>query len=135
MIYLLDTNTCIQLMRGHNSVCQHLATTIPDDCAISMVTVFELFSGVEKCSAPEKETNRITRFFEPFHILPFDWDSALKAARVRADLEKTGKIIGPYDIQLAGHALALDLTFVTHNTREFSRVPDLRLEDWQNPDT
>lgn len=96
-----------------------------------MVTVFELYSGVETCSAPKKETNRVGRLLDPFHILPFDWDSALEAARVRADLERIGKIIGPYDTQLAGHALALDLTLVTHNTREFSRVPDLEIVDWE----
>jgi hypothetical protein len=64
-------------------------------------------------------------------LLPFDWDSALKTAEIRFQLEKNGTKIGPYDLQLCGQALALDLTLVTHNTREFQRVTGLRLEDWE----
>ncbi len=96
-----------------------------------MVTVFELFSGVNKCDSPSKEELKVKRLLHPLRLLPFDWDSALRSAEIRADLERKGQTIGPYDTQLAGQALALDLTFVTHNSREFSRVPDLRLEDWE----
>jgi tRNA(fMet)-specific endonuclease VapC len=64
------------------------------------------------------------------HLLPFELDSAAQAARVRWLLEKAGTPIGPYDLQLAGQALALDVTLVTGNTNEFMRVPDLKLENW-----
>jgi tRNA(fMet)-specific endonuclease VapC len=131
MKYLLDTNACIRLMRGDENVRNHLCSKTPDDCAISMVTVFELFSGVEKCSKPRKEAVKVKRLLDAFHLLPFDWDSALHTAKVRGHLEKIGKIIGPYDLQLAGQCLALGLILVTHNSREFSRVPGLTLEDWQ----
>jgi tRNA(fMet)-specific endonuclease VapC len=131
MRYLLDTNACIRLMRGDENVRRHLCSKTPDDCAISMVTVFELFSGVEKCLEPGKEAVKVKRLLDAIHLLPFDWDSALQTAKVRGHLEKIGKIIGPYDLQLAGQCLALGLILVTHNSREFSRVPGLTLEDWQ----
>jgi tRNA(fMet)-specific endonuclease VapC len=131
MIYLLDTNVCIAAMRGNPNVVQALASRSPEDCAVSMVTVFELFAGVFRCNHPEKEEQKVSTFLAPFHLLPFDWDSALKTAGVRFQLEKNGTKIGPYVLQLCGQALALDLTLVTHNTREFKRVTGLRLEDWE----
>lgn len=131
MVYLLDTNVCIAAMRGNSKVVQRLASRCPEDCAISMVSVFELFAGVLRCSDPEREGRKVSTFLEPFHLLPFDWDSALKTAEIRFQLEKNGTKIGPYDLQLSGQALVLDLTLVTHNTREFKRVTGLRIEDWE----
>ncbi len=131
MKFLLDTNVCIRLMRGDGTVRENLRKATPDDCAISMVTVFELFAGVERCAHPEKESIKVRRLLSAFHLLPFDWDSAIHTATIRWHLEKSGQPIGPYDLQLSGQAAALDLTLVTHNTREFSRVPGLRIEDWQ----
>lgn len=134
MKFLLDTNACIRLMRGDKVVGGHLAETAPDDCAISMVTVYELFTGIEKCSDPDREKIKVRRLLDAFHLVPFDWDSALHTARIRVHLEKIGKIIEPYDLQLAGQARVLDLALVTHNTREFSRIPNLTTVDWQNAD-
>lgn len=131
MIYLLDTNVCIAAMRGNAEVSQRLAACTPDDCGISTVSIFELFAGVRRCADPVKEERKVLAFVQPLHLLPFDWDSALKTAEIRWELEKIGKVIGPYDLQIGGQALALDLTLVTHNTREFRRVPGLRIEDWQ----
>jgi tRNA(fMet)-specific endonuclease VapC len=131
MIYLLDTNVCIAAMRGKHKVVQKLAACRPEDCAVSMVSVYELFAGVSRCNDPVGEGHKVSRFLQPFHLLPFDWDSALKSAEVRFQLEQTSHRIGPYDLQLSGQALALDLTLVTHNTREFQRVTGLRIEDWQ----
>jgi tRNA(fMet)-specific endonuclease VapC len=134
MIYLLDTNVCIAAMRGNPKVVQGLATRSPEDCAVSMVSVFELFAGVFRCNAPEAEGQKVSSFLKPFHLLPFDWDSALKTAEIRFQLERAGTKIGPYDLQLSGQALSLDLTLVTHNTREFNRVTGLRIEDWETDD-
>lgn len=131
MTYLLDTNVCISAMRGNAKVIQGLAAHSPEDCAVSMVSVFELFAGVFRCNDPEREGQKVSTFLKPFHLLPFDWDSAMKTAEIRFQLEKTGTKIGPYDLQLSGQALSLDLTLVTHNTREFKRVNGLRLEDWE----
>lgn len=131
MIYLLDTNVCIAAMRGNPMVIQALAALSPEDCAVSMVSVFELFAGVFRCNDPQGERQKVSNFLKPFHLLPFDWDSALKTAEIRCQLEQAGNKIGPYDLQLSGQALSLDLTLVTHNTREFTRVTGLRLEDWE----
>lgn len=131
MIYLLDTNVCIAAIRGNPMVMQALAARSPEDCAVSMVSVFELFAGVFRCNDPEGEGRKVSTFLKPFHLLPFDWDSALKTAEIRCQLEKAGYKIGPYDLQLSGQALSLDLTIVTRNTLEFKRVTDLRLEDWE----
>lgn len=131
MTYLLDTNVCIAAMRGNGNVLQQLASRNPDDCAISMVSVYELFSGVFRCSNPERESQKVTLFLKPFHLLPFDWDSAMHTAKIRFQLEKNGMKIGPYDLQLSGQAVALELILVTHNTREFNRVEGLRVEDWE----
>lgn len=132
MTHLLDTNVCIAAMRGNPRVLRELTERRPEDCAISMVTVFELFAGVSRCNDPAGEGRKVFTFLEPFHLLPFDWDSALKTAEIRFQLEKAGTKIGPYDLQLGGQAIALDLTLVTHNTREFKRVNDLRIEDWES---
>lgn len=132
MTYLLDTNVCIAAMRGYPRVVAAISARSPEDCAISMVTVFELFAGVLRCNDPEREGEKVSNFLLSFHLLPYDWDSALKTAEVRFQLEKAGCKIGPYDLQLAGQALALELTLVTHNIREFQRVNGLRIEDWES---
>jgi tRNA(fMet)-specific endonuclease VapC len=73
----------------------------------------------------------LRRFSEPFSSLPFDDDAAEVYGRIRTQLEKSGKPIGPNDLLIAAIAIAHDATLVTHNTGEFSRVEDLRYEDWE----
>ena len=131
MKFLLDTNVCIRAMRGDPQVNARLAQVVPDDCGVSMVSVFELFAGVERCRDPQREAAKVMEFLRPLHLLPFDWDSALKTGAIRWELEKIGRKIGPYDLQLAGQALALDVTLVSHNLKEFRRVGGLRVEDWE----
>ena len=131
MRYLLDTNVCIRVMRGDPRVIDRMRAYKPDDCGVSMISVYELFTGVERCRDPKDEGRKVIAFLEPLHLLSFDWDSALRAAKIRWSLEKTGKVIGPYDLQLAGQAIALGVTLVTHNTDELGRVDGLTLEDWE----
>jgi tRNA(fMet)-specific endonuclease VapC len=90
MTYLLDTNVCIAVMRGNPQVVPRLAACRPEDCAVSMVSVFELFAGVFRCNDPERERKKVTTFLGPFHLLPFDWDAAIKTAGIRYRLEKSG---------------------------------------------
>lgn len=130
MKYLLDTDICIATLQGSVPVQARLRAVTPDDCGVSMVSVFELLSGVECCRRPEEERRKVELFLSPLHLLPFDHDSAAKAAAVRWHLEKAGTPIGPYDLLLAGQALALDVTLVTANAREFLRVPGLAVENW-----
>lgn len=129
--YLLDTNTCIAVMRSHPRAVQRMAAVPPGECAISTITSYELFTGVEKCSIPVKERAKVDLLLRTVAHLMFDSASAKEAARLRALLESKGQPIGPYDVLLAGQALASSLILVTTNTREFTRVPDLTLEDWQ----
>ena len=88
MRYLLDTNTCIDLMRNHPAVIRKMSAQSPDDCAITSVTGFELFVGVEKCASPDRERSKVERLLNTVHELPFDAGAAREAARIRAFLEK-----------------------------------------------
>jgi|SRR5579871_770411 len=129
--YLLDTNTCIEIMRANRVAVQKLAAVVPSDCAISTVTTYELYTGVERCANPAQERSKVALLLQTVSEIPFDTHAAQEAARVRALLESQGQTIGPYDLLLAGQALALSLVLVTANTREFSRVPHLTLDNWQ----
>jgi tRNA(fMet)-specific endonuclease VapC len=77
------------------------------------------------------EQLKVDRLIQPMSLIPFDGEAAKRTADIRWHLEQSGKAIGPYDLMLAGQALSLGLILVTHNTKEFQRVPDLMLEDWQ----
>lgn len=131
MRYLLDTNTCIQAMRGTASVVNALSSRSPDEIALSTITVYELATGVEKCASPVRERNRVEELLSVLGQVAFDYPAALSAARIRAALEVRGEMIGPYDVLIAGQAISLGLTLVTSNTHEFSRVPGLTIENWQ----
>ena len=131
MKFLLDTNVCIALMRRNANVRARMERLQPGDCAVSSVTAFELFHGLERCSQPERERVKIAELLEVVTVLPFDDASAKSAAKVRHGLEKIGCVIGPFDVLIAGHALAEELVLVTNNTGEFSRVDGVKLEDWE----
>src|SRR5947209_3026338 len=133
MRYLLDTNTCIAAMRNEARVVQRMAAVSPGDCAISTITGYELYTGVEKCADPTKELSKVNVLLATVHQLAFDARAAREAGRIRALLESQGRMIGPYDILLAGQALSAGLSLVTANTGEFNRVPALRLENWHIP--
>jgi tRNA(fMet)-specific endonuclease VapC len=95
-----------------------------------MVTVYELLSGIRKAKEPEKEREKVERFVAAIIELPLDRSAAEEAARIRADLERLGTPIGPYDLLIAGQALASNLTLVSNNVQEFQRVAGLRIESW-----
>ena len=130
---MLDTDTCIGAMRRQEEVLWRMATLSPLDCAISAITNYELVTGVEKTARPEQEREKVHLFLSMLTVLPFDEFAAECAAKIRADLEKRGSPIGPYVVLIAGHAVANQLGIVTHNTREFFKVPGLQVEDWQIP--
>lgn len=132
MSHLLDTNVCVDVLKGHPLVCGRLKAISPADCAISSVTAFELAVGVRRCSRPDRERKKLARLFAVIAVLPFDAVAADEAARVRHELEIAGQKIGPYDLLIAGQALGARLTLVTSNTREFVRIPTLRLIDWRS---
>ena len=131
MTYLLDSDTCISALRGRPAVVQRLGQVAPTDCAVSMVTVYELFCGVGKAQDPARERQKVELFVSAIIELPLDRAAAEAAARIRTELERLGTPIGPYDLLIAGQALAGGLTLVTNNVREFQRVNGLKLETWQ----
>jgi tRNA(fMet)-specific endonuclease VapC len=109
MKYLLDTNTCIYIIkRKPQDVLAKFQTIAPYDIGISSITVAELEYGAAKSQYPDRN----------------------RAALTRATLERSGKIIGAMDLLIAAHALSLNLTLVTNNTKEFNRVQGLALENW-----
>lgn len=130
MTHLLDTDTCIRVLRQRPGLVQRLRQLAPTDCAVSMVTVYELFCGVEKAQDPARERQKVERFVSAIIELPFDRAAAERAARIRADLERQGQPIGPYDLLIAGQALVSDLTLATNHRQEFQRVSGLTLGSW-----
>jgi tRNA(fMet)-specific endonuclease VapC len=130
-MYLLDTNVCIYFMKNtYPRLTQRLLSHDPSELLISSLTVLELEYGAEKSNWGDRTRQKMALFLAPFTILPFETNDALSAARIRAYLEHHGIIIGAYDIQIAAQGLSRGLTVVTHNTGEFSRIPELKLEDW-----
>jgi len=127
---LLDTETCIEILRGNHRVHERLQTESPDNCGVSVISVFELFAGVERCRQPAEERRKIEMFLAPLHVYPFDIESALRASKIRWELERTGKPIGPYDLLIAAQSLVLSVTLVTGNRCEFDRIPGLMLDTW-----
>lgn len=132
MKYLLDTNVCIDAMRGRDEVVQNLTSMSPDDCAISTVSLFELEAGALKSNKPENELRKLSLLSDTLILFPWDKNAAKEAARIRFDLESTGRTIGAYDTLLAGHAIALGIILVTDNLKEFSRVEGLVIENWRD---
>jgi tRNA(fMet)-specific endonuclease VapC len=131
MHYLLDTNICIYIIKKHPiKVLNRLRQQSIGEVAVSSITLAELEYGADKSSRPEQNRNALLSFLSPLEILAFDEMAALHYGEIRAYLEKTGKIIGAMDMLIAAHARSISLTLVTNNTKEFSRIPNLNLENW-----
>lgn len=132
MIYLLDTNTCIRFINGRSPQLRgRLLSVNEDDIVISAVTKAEMFYGSAKSQTPQQSRAKQYEFFKRFASVNFDDTAALVYGSMRAALERVGTPIGQHDMLIAAIALSRNLILVTHNTREFSRVTGLRLEDWE----
>jgi tRNA(fMet)-specific endonuclease VapC len=134
-LYLLDTNVLSRLARGIDKNISDKVARHVDDCVLSSVVWYELEYGAARSSDPVKSAGRLMllRSVFPF-VRVFGEEEASEAASVRAYLETfkpNAQPIGPHDVLLAGHALALGAVLVTHNVREFSRIRRLVIEDWQ----
>ena len=127
---MLDTNICIQIMNhAGNRMLAKLIEHEGEMC-ISTVVAAELRFGAAKSAAKKKNQQMLAEFLAPLEVIPFDEDAAESFGDLRAVLEKSGRPIGPLDTLIAGHALSLNATLVTNNTREFQRVKGLRVENW-----
>lgn len=133
-MFLLDTNVCIRILNGSSPpVAARLQATNPAEVRLSSVVKAELLYGARKSKRVDDNLRLLRRFFMPFVSLPFDDRCAEEAGLIRLDLERSGRPIGPNDLLIAGSARAHDLALVTHNGREFGRIPGLRVEDWESP--
>ena len=132
---MLDTNVCIHVIRRRPpDVLRRFEEYEVGEVGVSSVTAAELRYGAEKSAVPEQNREALSRFLLPLEVLAFGDEAAAAYGRIRAALEKAGTPIGPLDTLIAAHAVGLGVTLVTNNTREFSRVPGLEVEDWTRED-
>ena len=129
--FLLDTDVFSAIARQSSKpAARRLAELESGSVALSVVTAAEIAFGLDKQPVGAVLATRIARLQQVLSVLPLGPQAAPHYGRTRAELERRGKPIGPNDLWLAAHALAEDLTLVTGNTREFSRVPGLKHENW-----
>jgi tRNA(fMet)-specific endonuclease VapC len=131
MKYMLDTNICIGLIRQKpQTLITRLPNCAPGEIGISSITMAELMYGAQKSNRPEQNQSALEQFLLPIEIADFDQHASIVYGSLRALLEKNGNIIGAMDMLIGAHALSLGVILVTNNTSEFSRIPNLEVEDW-----
>ena len=130
MLFLPDTNALSHYMRGRDAaLVARFAETFPQ-VRLSVIVLAELEFGAVKSGAPAQRA-RLNALVSVLPAEPFIAADAARYGLLRTQLSGRGEIIGPYDLQIAAQALRLGATIITHNTREFARVPGLKIEDWQ----
>jgi tRNA(fMet)-specific endonuclease VapC len=131
-MYLLDTNFCIDVINGRSPLAaSRLQSHDADAIRLCSVVKAELRYGARLSSRVADNLRLLEHFFAPYISIPFDDGCTEYYGQIRADLQRAGTKIGPNDLMIAAIAKRHDLTLVTHNTREFSRVVGLRVEDWK----
>ena len=129
---LLDTNTCIRILSGTSRpVIAHLRAVSMSQVRLSSVVKAELLYGARRSSRRAENLRLLARLFEPIVSLPFDDRCAEEYGILREELDRGGTPIGPNDLLIAATVRANGCVLVTHNVREFSRVPGLQYEDWE----
>jgi len=131
MKYLLDTNICIYIIKKKPpEVLQKFSSYPIGEIGLSSITIAELKYGVQKSQQPDRNEKALEKFLVPLEIVNFDYNASIAYGKIRAELESKGTPIGPLDNLIAAHALSLNVTLVTNNTREFLRIPDLKVINW-----
>ena len=129
MNFLLDTNICSAYLKGDtrvfNRFIQHTG-----GLSVSMIVVGELYSWVYRSKTNPDRLRGLSALLSELQLLPVDHDVARKFGETRAALLDQGRPIPEIDLLIASTALVYDLTLVTHNVRDFTSVPVLRIEDW-----
>ena len=128
--YLLDTHIVIYVIKRRPIEVLNVFNTNANRMAISAITLAELLHGVEKSSQPAPNLTVVEDFCSRLQILPYTPKAAQHYGIIRANLEKQGQPIGVNDVHIAAHARSEGLVLVTNNTKEFSRVPALQIENW-----
>ncbi len=132
MKLLLDTNIVSYWMRGDIQILKQLKRQKPCDMAISAITLAEVLYGIKKSASRKRERQKkIDAICGQLDVLPFDKQATVQYAVIRTDLEKKGIPISERDLQIAAIAMANGLCVVTHNIKEFARIPDLQVVDWK----
>jgi tRNA(fMet)-specific endonuclease VapC len=129
-MFALDTNTLIYFFKQEGQVAAHLQGVSASQVHIPALVLFELEYGILRSTRPDLQRRGIDAALRAYQVLPFDANAAKAAARVKHTLEVAGTPIGHSDQLIAGIALANNKTLITRNTREFERVPGLRVENW-----
>ena len=133
MRYLFDTNTCsyvIHQRKGFETITRRMDGLRYGDLVLSSIVLAELQFMVVKSAVPKAKGEQLLRFLLQFHIAPFDESATLAYGQVRHQLERRGSPIGPLDTLIAAHAVSLEATVVTNNTKHFGQVPNLAVESW-----
>lgn len=128
--YMLDTNIAIYTVKNRPARVREAFKKHKGEMCLSPVSLGEMIYGAEKSTRVEHNLAVIESLAARLEIPAFDFRAAAHFGQLRAELMKSGNIIGPYDLMIAGHARSLGLTLVTNNLREFKRVPGLRIENW-----
>ena len=133
MRYLLDTNICIYIIKKKpESVIKKFEKLKVGSIAISTITLSELYFGVAKSSKPDENLIALQEFISPLEILDFTISDSVIYGKIRNSLEKKGLPIGAMELLIASIAKSNDLILVTNNVKEFSRIEDLKIENWAN---
>jgi tRNA(fMet)-specific endonuclease VapC len=130
-MWMLDTNICIYIIkRKPQSVYERLQSISMDLISISAITLAELQYGVTKSAAQEKNQRVLDQFITHVDVKSWGTEAVSHYGEIRTLLERQGTTIGNMDLMIAAHARSLNTTLVTHNSREFQRVPNLKWKDW-----
>ena len=132
---LLDTNVCIGILKGHTVLVERLRQYNVDEVKLCSVVKAELYYGALASTRVAENLVNVEHFVQQFASLPFDDICAKAYGNVRAALKSKGQPIGANDMMIAATALAYSAILITHNVREFGRVPELRYEDWEAEST
>jgi tRNA(fMet)-specific endonuclease VapC len=130
MKWMLDTDTCIAIIKKHPGALKKLRGKSIGQVGISAITLGELAFGAAKSNQPAEANAALGDFLLALEVAPFNEHAAMHYGPVRASLSRRGKPIGPLDTLIASHARALEVVLVSHNAREFGRVEGLRVDDW-----
>ena len=129
--YLLDTDACIALIKNRPvSMRNRLSLLTPEEVGVSGIVAAELWFGVANSQKKKKNESALKDFLEFVTLLDWPCEASALYGRVRAQLQQQGTLIGAMDLLIASHALFIDTILVTNNTREFERVPGLKVENW-----
>ncbi|MCG2722348.1 MAG: type II toxin-antitoxin system VapC family toxin [Thermodesulfovibrionales bacterium] len=131
MMFMLDTNACIYLIKQKSrNLLKRFNNHSVGDIGISSITLAELQYGVAKSLYVNKNKEALAEFILPLEIADFDEKAAESYGTVRTGLEKSGKTVGSMDMLIGAHALSLDVTVITNNIKEFRKIKNLKVEDW-----